>query len=76
MKYPIQKEFGLYAHFHPPVYQALLPLMNGVLSVLPKQKQTGIAVRNLQIPSDAGGTAPALLFTPEGIGGNLQRAFD
>lgn len=70
MKYPIKQEFGLYAHFHPPVYRALLPLINFALALLPKKKQAGVAESKLHIPVEAGGRISALLLTPEGIGDN------
>ena len=70
MKYPIKKEFGLYAHFHPPVCKAFLPLINAALALLPKKKQSGITESKLLIPSEAGGRISALLLTPDGIGGN------
>ncbi|MDD3921750.1 MAG: alpha/beta hydrolase [Eubacteriales bacterium] len=70
MKYPIKKEFGLCAHFHPPVCKALLPLINYVLSLLPKKKQSGITESKLHIPSEAGRSVDALLLTPDGIGDN------
>lgn len=69
MKYPIKREFGLYAHFHPPVYKALLPLINFALTRMPKKRQPGIIESKLRIESEAGGCVDALLLTPEGIGG-------
>ena len=70
MKYPIKQEFGLYAHFHPPVCGALLPLINVALALLPKKKQSGITESKLHILSEAGGRISALLLTPDGVGDN------
>lgn len=70
MKYPIKQEFGLYAHFHPPVCGALLPLINVALALLPKEKLTGVTESKLHIPSEAGGSISALLLTPDGVGDN------
>ena len=70
MNYPIKKEFGVYAHFHPPVCAALLPPVNFLLTHIPRKKHTGITVSNLSIPREADERVEALLFTPEGLQAN------
>ena len=72
MKYSVNKEFGLYAHFRVPLCRALLPAVNFILPRLPagEYPRGEVELCKLAIPVD-GTEIAALLYSPAGAAKEL-----
>ena len=68
-KYPIKKEFGIYAHFTPPFRSARMAGWMGSMMKPPGWlwKDPQISVRRERIPAFAGGTMEVFIMEPKDI---------
>lgn len=68
-KYPIHPDFKKWAHVNPPLYKAILPVMQKVIGTLflREQSSDAVTVSRLKIGTSDGQTIRALLYTPAGI---------
>ncbi len=69
-EYPIHSDFRAWAHMHPPLNRAAVPVMQKLLGTLfDRQKSAaGLAVERKTIPVGDGVSIRALWYVPEGIG--------
>ena len=68
MKYEIDKSFGLYRYFRPPVTRGLLPAINAALSLFGTRecRRKAVNITKLTVRHD-GVDVPLLLFEPDGL---------
>lgn len=69
MKYPLDSDLGLAAHIRLWLTRAMLPVVNGVLRLLPKpiRSDARCEVTRMRVPAEDGGSVPAVLFAPRGL---------
>ena len=68
--YPIDKSFGLFARFTPPLGRAALLLSRPILALLPKGLR-GVCAERVEIPAGGSRKVRAYLLGPKGEGGSL-----